>query len=160
LLSFIAFGQLKHVRAFGYVPQLKAWIFYDVCIGMTNIYLAKGRHAEWLIHSWCEDCAVLELPVADAAQHRPLVRLGFWCVPAIKHLLRLRSRALRPDRLWRDCLQSGARIIHDRPVQPTHTSGSATGAAGPGFDRRPAASAGSGDPEHPDHGGLRPGVVA
>src|ERR1700738_1141353 len=35
--------------------------------------------------------------------------LGFWCTIAMKHLVGLRSRALRPDRLWHDCIAAGGK---------------------------------------------------
>jgi hypothetical protein len=36
-------------------------------------------------------------------------QLGFWCTIAMKHLVGIRSRALRPDRLWQDCIAAGGK---------------------------------------------------
>lgn len=38
----------------------------------------------------------------------PMLRLGFWCAPAVAHLLGIRSCALVPIQLYRDLLRRGA----------------------------------------------------
>ncbi len=109
--SFLAFGRYKHVRAFGYVPLVKFWIFYDVKLDGTDIVLASDHIAQGMIHEWMQDGCIIEMPAKGNS--RILLRLGFWCVPAIKHLIGLRSGALRPDRLRLDCLKAGGKVIYD-----------------------------------------------
>ena len=109
--SLIALGRLKHVRAFGFVPQLSAWVFYDVSLGGTEIVVAKGMAAEFLMTMWAKDACIIEMPPMRA--YRAVFRVGFWCVPAVKHLIGLKSRAFRPDRLWLDCLQAGGKVVGD-----------------------------------------------
>lgn len=106
LLSLLAFGTYKHVSAYAYLPDLRMWLFYDIHLHRTEIVIARdGEKALMLIAQRTADADLIRIP----AQHdgRTRFRLGFWCVPGIKHLLGLRSGALRPDRLWRDCIAAG-----------------------------------------------------
>lgn len=102
-------GKYKHVRAFGYVPEAKAWIFYDVSLDRTTIRMACDQDAMTLMGEWLAKADAILMPVVDRGFPPP--RLGFWCVPAIKHLIGLRSGALRPQRLWDDCLRAGGEIV-------------------------------------------------
>lgn len=108
-------GRFKHVVAAGWVEASKVWIFYEVYWGRTSVQAmpeAEGTAYFGRLMGADPDAAVLRV---EAREARPACfRLGFWCVPAVKHLVGLRSGALRPDRLWRDCIASGAEIVHDR----------------------------------------------
>lgn len=102
-------GRYKHVMAMGYVEELNTWLFFDVRLGHTNLYAARGDHALRLMAHYSQDADLLGIP----ARHRatPALRCGFWCVPSVKHLVGIRGGALRPDALWRDCVAQGATII-------------------------------------------------
>jgi hypothetical protein len=45
------------------------------------------------------------LPVPKRSGPQP----GFWCTLAMKHLVGISTGALRPDRLWRDCIAAGGK---------------------------------------------------
>jgi hypothetical protein len=139
LRSLLAFGRFKHVRVFGYVPLIRCWIFYDVKLSGTDLWLARDGAACRLMDQWSANGVVIEMPVLS--QSRIIVRLGFWCVPAVKHLLGLRSSAFRPDRLWLDCLRTGGKVVYDgriwRPVTPV------TAADTPRSNVRPFAESGT-----------------
>ena len=105
-LNFAAMGKYKHVKAFGYVPFLHVWTFFDPSWNRTELIIAQdGRPAAYLIEKWVVDADVMEFARLEAEWLLP--PLGGWCVPQIKRLIGLRSGALRPDALWRDCLANG-----------------------------------------------------
>jgi hypothetical protein len=62
-----------------------------------------GVLRDYLDH--CDMIAMPHLPVPK----RSAPQLGFWCTIAMKHLIGIRSRAFRPDRLWRDCIAVGGK---------------------------------------------------
>lgn len=121
LMSLIAMGRYKHVRAMGYVLGLKTWLFYDVTLGSTQIIIAKGAAAETLMSAWLYEADAIEFK-AHTPPSRMFMRFGFWCVPAMKHLIGIPSCAWRPDRFWRDCLQHGGIVIRGHAEPPAGCS--------------------------------------
>lgn len=122
--SFLAFGRFKHVWACAFVPSIESWIIYDVHLDGTRLGLvADGQPFRNLMGNLgAADATILRMPTlrltqASSLKHHLassiLHRLGFWCVPAIKHLIGLRSSALRPDSLYRHCLRHGAQPFED-----------------------------------------------
>jgi hypothetical protein len=111
LVRVLACGQYKHVRAFGYVEECDAYIFIDVRFGKTDVWTARGNGAGALMAYYAEDCDLIGMPVLENSASS--FRLGFYCVPAVKHLIGLRGGALRPDALWRHCLRNGGEVIAD-----------------------------------------------
>ena len=104
-LRWRIWGRYKHVGAVGYVRELQVWVSYEVYFGHTGIRVIPDAAAEPFLDALTRDADVVWMP----ARPGPAVwfRFGFWCVPAVKHLLGLRSGALRPDTLYRDCLRNG-----------------------------------------------------
>lgn len=104
--GWLAFGRYKHVRAYAYVPFLHVWIFYDVHLRGTDLFLAAdGAPAQDVIRVWTRDADLISMrSVSRETIKTPF--LGF-CVPAMKSLLGIRSSALRPDTLYRHCLANG-----------------------------------------------------
>jgi hypothetical protein len=49
--------------------------------------------------------------IAPAGPRKRWGRLGFWCVPAMAHLLGLKGTLFRPDALYRACLAQGGSIV-------------------------------------------------
>lgn len=130
-------GRFKHVMAFGWVEAAKVFVHYDVQFGRTRVMaLPEPEGLDLIAFRLGGDSGAGALRMPADKNARWNARVGFWCVPAIKHLLGLRSGALRPDRLWRDCLASGAEVIHDvrraeAAALPAERAGSA-GAEGGG----------------------------
>lgn len=112
-MRWLAAGKYKHVAAFGCVRVGKEilWVFYDVNYLKTQIMIASDKDALPIMEKWAEDADVMAIRPAPMASHR--FRIGFWCVPAIKHLIGLRSGALRVDPLFRDCLAQGGELIDE-----------------------------------------------
>src|SRR5262245_30080932 len=129
---WLACGRYKHVQAYAYVPGLKMWLLYDVRQGKTDLVVARdGPEAEWLIKEFSRGADLISMPVGLSSGQ--WFRVGFWCVPAIKHLIGLRSGALRPDALWRDCIAAGgvpqepADEIERTAVHPAHSAAAGAG---------------------------------
>ena len=96
----------RHVLAFGYSAQADAWLIYDVTLLRTYVCAIRPE----VFDAWLQGLPThrtivrLDHPV-DAP---PASRLGFWCVPAVAHLLGVKTRALRPQALYRDLIAHGA----------------------------------------------------
>jgi len=129
-IRWLACGRYKHVCAFGYIAEVDHWVFLDWRISVVDVIVARGTGADQMIAYYTRDADMLGM----TPQKRGLgLRLGFYCVPAVKHLLGIRSSALRPSRLWRDCIRQGAEILHESARSARDSAGphpAATGSAG------------------------------
>lgn len=103
-LDRMPIGEFKHVRAFGSIPEIQTWVFFDPAWDKTMIKVARGHAAEALVREFMHESSMVIMPVSERAM-RP--HFGGWCVPAVKQLIGLRSGALRPSRLLKDCLANG-----------------------------------------------------
>lgn len=112
LFSALACGRFKHVSAFAYIPGFKVWLFYDVAWSGTRLVLsAKGPASAMIERYVAAGCSI----VRAARTGKPMglsSRIGFFCVPAVKHLLGLRTSALRPDALYRHLLANGGTLAN------------------------------------------------
>jgi hypothetical protein len=106
ILSFLAFGELKHVSAFGYCPGVKLWLLYDVRWSGTRVMLLDKA----AIMAWTEGCDILKIERGNDRMGMTS-RFALYCVPAIKHLLRLKCVAATPDGLYRHILRNGGIAI-------------------------------------------------
>jgi len=98
----------RHVAAFGYCPDQAVWLVYDVTVRRTLIHaLTPSQMDAWVDALPTNRTIVSFLPTAEPPD--PAFRLGFWCTPAVAHLVAAPSRALRPEALYRDLLAHGAR---------------------------------------------------
>jgi hypothetical protein len=108
----LAMGQFKHVSAFAFIPELGIWTIYDVGFRRTRlVHLADTDHAKTILaHIVKGNCTVTVEARDDCL---PLMRAGLFCTTAIKHLIGARSRALRPDRLFRHLVAQGGVVRDD-----------------------------------------------
>lgn len=105
--SLLAFGHYKHVRAYAFLPGLKAWLFYDVHLaGTTLAVIPDGEQALLVICEWMTDADLLRVRRRGTSSF--IGRLGFWCVPAMAHLVAVRCKLPIPDAFYRACLRKGA----------------------------------------------------
>lgn len=109
LLSFLAFGEFKHVSAFGYCAGFKAWVVYDVRWSGTSICLMDQS----AVIEFTQGCDILKIARTDVKMG-PDSRLGLYCVTAIKHLIGLRCVAMTPDQLYRHILRNGGLPIREQ----------------------------------------------
>ena len=129
--SIIACGHYKHVGAFAWIPALKLWLVYDVKFGGTQIAaLPDGPEAKALLGKMI---AGNDLMLMQRQKARVYFAPPLFCAGAISHLLRLPKGALRPDSLWRLCLEHGGEAVRDgtkRESGPRPASTAAEGRAG------------------------------
>ena len=109
-VRLLACGRYNHVKAIAYLPSLRAWLFYDVKFNGTKILLAHedDPRTDAFLRDYLDDCDTIAMPRLPTPR-RSAPQLGFWCTIAMKHLIGIRSRAFRPDRLWRDCIAVGGK---------------------------------------------------
>ena len=108
----IALGRFKHVWAFAFLHELKTWLIYDVQYGGTRITaFPDSEHSQSVITAMIEGCDLVTVKRQEG--NSVSMRFGFFCVPAIKHLLGIKSHALRPDSLLR-CVVSMPGSVHHR----------------------------------------------
>jgi hypothetical protein len=96
--------------AVAYLPRLKAWLFYDVKFNGTRLLLAQENApgTKAFLQDYLDNSDTIMMPRVPMPR-RVTPQLGFWCTIAMKHLVGIRSRALRPDRLWKDCIAAGGK---------------------------------------------------
>jgi hypothetical protein len=109
-VRLLACGRYNHVKAVAYLPSLRAWLFYDVRFNGTHVRLAPADApgTGTLLHDYLADSDTVTMPRLPIPS-RVAPQIGFWCTIAMKHLVGIRSRALRPDRLWQDCIAAGGK---------------------------------------------------
>lgn len=95
----------RHVAAFGYCPEMAAWVVYDVTLRRTWLQLLTSDQMDAWVAALPTHRTIVRL---RARNDSAPARLGFWCAPAVAHLLGVASRALRPEALHRDLVALGA----------------------------------------------------
>ena len=110
ILPRLVLGRFQHVSAFTYIPGTRAWILYDCQWGGTRIMLLPRVN---VLVAYTSGCTVVKFDRI----YKPMLfasRIGFFCVPAIKHLLGIDSFSMRPDALFKDCLKYGGVVISEQ----------------------------------------------
>ena len=123
----LTLGRFQHVSAFTYIAGFSGWLLYDVQWGGVRIaMLGKVAH----LVAYTRNCTVVKF--SRRYDHMPLVtRAGFYCVPAIKHLIGLSCVAVSPDGLYRAVIANGGEVISE-PERPTAAAAGSDVAAGTG----------------------------
>jgi hypothetical protein len=103
---FTRFG-FRHVMAFAYSSHAERWLIYDVCRHRTFVRAYKTDAFDLWLGELPEEVTVLKVPSPPDPKLR-YQRAMFICTTAVKHLVGIRSRALRPHALFRDLLATGA----------------------------------------------------
>ncbi len=100
----------RHVMVFGWVPGRNLWLVYDVSLGRTTVgVVGKAEIEQWI--GWARTRGHVLAWRNKRVRREVRWRAGFWCVPAIKHLLGLRCVALTPRQLYRWMLRNGAERV-------------------------------------------------
>jgi hypothetical protein len=114
-VRLLACGRYHHVKAVAYLPAMRAWLFYDVKFNGTRLMLAgeddPGTRA--FLHDYLDRCDLVFMPRLPIPR-RVAPHAGFWCTLAMKHLVGIRTPALRPDQLWRDSVAAGGKPYENR----------------------------------------------
>lgn len=99
----------RHVEAFGWDADAGVWLVYSVFNDSTMVDALTADTADAVIGGICAvSSVVLRYDMPATPDGGAGLRLGMWCVPAVAHLLGIRSRALAPHQLYRDLLRRGA----------------------------------------------------
>lgn len=110
-INRLAFGRFKHVSAFAYVPGFRLWLHYDAQWTGMRLRVIGHDTLKAQIGDLTRDCVLLKMKRRHVAM--PVsTRFGFYCVTAVKHLIGVRCRCLRPDGLYRRLIAEGAEIVH------------------------------------------------
>lgn len=109
-VRLLACGRYHHVKAIAYLHAMRTWLFYDVKFNGTRLMLARedepGTRA--FLHDYLDCCDLIAMPRLPVPK-RVAPHAGFWCTLAMKHLVGIRTAALRPDQLWRDSVAAGGK---------------------------------------------------
>lgn len=104
-VRWVVWGKYKHVRAYGYIPGMKAWVLYDVHFNGTSLAVVKdGDAVRAVLVEWMTNADLMRIRRVGPARRFPVF---FCCTSAISHLIGLPGGTLRPDALWRDALRNG-----------------------------------------------------
>lgn len=130
-------GRFKHVSVIGFYREAKSWVLVDPALhGMRIGVYADTNGGLNALGEWIDDALVVRMPslARDARVRVGAGRAGYWCVPVARHLVGVRSGALLPDTLLRDCLKAGGTIAAEpgdnRNDEDAETAGgSGTGSA-------------------------------
>lgn len=103
-------GRYKHVSCFGQVPSTRAWVFCDPAIDWMRLSVVADEDADDVFKVWtANDAKIVRINLQrKTGRHW---RIGFWCVPAVAHILGVRSRAVRPDGFLRELLRQGGELL-------------------------------------------------
>lgn len=106
--SFLPAG-FRHVYLIGYVPEFDTYVMFDPASDGTQVsILSPGMAGRYLARA-IDEGAVLNFAARTIYPRvRFWHRLGFWCVPAVKHILGLGCVAMTPHRLHSYLLTLGA----------------------------------------------------
>jgi hypothetical protein len=139
-------GRFTHVSAFTYLGGPKCWLLIEQS-PRTNARVVVWPDASEsydmppTLAAWTDDCSILAVDVRR--RHGFSLKLGFWCVSAVKDLIGVSSWALSPEGLWRDLVRQGARVVYDGEHE---SAGSEAGSHADGADRAGAERPAKGGP--------------
>lgn len=101
-------GRFKHCFCIAFIVEMQCWIFVEfAALSGTAVAFLKNDEADDLLAEVCADAVVVKMPAAMTKGWG----WGLWCVPLTAHVIGLRSCALLPDGLFRDCMASGGEIV-------------------------------------------------
>lgn len=116
-VNWLVPGEFKHVRAYGFVAECDAYIFFDPGWGRIVVSIVRGKAFRIVIRDFAEDAVVVAFD--SVASRPPRLFFPFCCTTAIAALIGIRSGALLPDRLFHQCLRSGAQIVYGQAASTT-----------------------------------------
>jgi hypothetical protein len=105
--SWMCRDGFRHVAAFAYDAEHGVWLLYDVTTGRTQIRARSPDQMTAWVDALPANRRIVRFKAPDSPAPPPL-RIGFWCAPAVAHVVGVASRALRPEALYRDLVAQGA----------------------------------------------------
>lgn len=101
----------RHVLALGYLPEHRLWLCYEVLFYRTEVSVLSGAIAGRILQAGENGGGVLSVSTPRGLRPSWRPRFGFWCVPAICHLLGLGCVAITPRGLHDFLLRNGAKPL-------------------------------------------------
>jgi hypothetical protein len=112
-------GEFKHVSAFAYCAGFALWLLYNTELNVTRLQLLPHNDRTiTALTAYMRDCMVLKVDKNYSTRFGLTSRIGFYCVPAIKHLLGVHCVSPLPDGLYRAILRNGGQCINEPAVSP------------------------------------------
>lgn len=102
--------RFKHVACFGFIPAIGCWLFHDWDTAGTRLIVVPDEDADPFLARMQDDAVVVRF-VTPTWRVEDSLKPGFWCVTSVAHLTGVKSCALQPDDLFRDCLADGGEIV-------------------------------------------------
>lgn len=133
-LDRIVPGEFKHVMALGWMPDSGTWLWFNPTLSGLQAYVLVDGEKSWgLIAAQAKGAVVVRLPARlPTSEDPPRWPLGAWCVPLVANLVNVRSGAVTPTGLLRDCRAvPGAWVLSDEGFDACRRS-AGEGAAGSG----------------------------
>jgi len=98
----------RHVSIYGWMSD--RWVSFDVADTRSRIrVMTQDEFVIWLLEQKETATAIVKIPTQKGGGIP--ARMGLWCVNGVKHVLGLRSSALRPRALFRDLMANDAEVI-------------------------------------------------
>lgn len=108
----------RHAFLLGYVSEHNLWLCYDVLYRRTEITLLSPQRAGFLLSLAHDEGAVLNWPAPVVKSRQWIPRMGFWCIPAISHVLGLGCVAMTPKGLHDYLAGRGATPLVEESHEP------------------------------------------
>lgn len=110
-IRWLAFGRFKHVSCFGFVERAQSWAFFEFHLDRTRIMIVGDHEADILIGNFIEGNTIVRLAKPLGQDLNVNMAAGAWCVPAVAHIVGVKTCTLRPDAFFRQCLAKGGELM-------------------------------------------------
>lgn len=115
-IRWLAMGRFKHVSCFGFVERAQSWVFFEFHLDRTRIMVVGDHEADIMIGEFIHGNTVVRLAKPLGQELNINMTAGAWCVPAVAHIVGVKSCALRPDAFFRQCLAKGGELLFGEGV--------------------------------------------
>ncbi|UXS96691.1 hypothetical protein [Agrobacterium tumefaciens] len=132
-LHWLAFGRFKHVSCFAWVDSAQRWVFFDPALERSWLRLVpddmagmepaheqdiKANYYGGDIGHYSKIGVVVKIDTQIVDIIKPNIGFARGCVREVARLIGIRTRAMRPDALFRDCLRLGGVVINPERLPP------------------------------------------
>lgn len=133
----LACGRFKHVSVMGFVERAQAWVLFDFQMDRSRVLIVGNHEADPVLAYFSGENTIVRMARPIGRELNLNMSVGLWCVPAAAHILGLKSCALRPDALFRQCLANGGEIISESGGYEAGEAKGRSGACAPEGSGRP-----------------------
>lgn len=131
-LRWLACGRFKHVSCFGWVDSAQRWVFFDPALERTwlrlvpddvaseepaHVFDIKAGYYGGDLGHYANLGQVVALDIQLDNVMRPNIGIGWGCVRDVARVVGIRTRAIRPDAFFRECLKRGGTVVAGRGMR-------------------------------------------